>query len=131
MIAQASNTPYIDDIILSKFESDTVFIFRPNAVIRNDGFFVETVIPPHWVQDNTESKLYRIDLGTHYGRLFHRKDHDYEVLDSAFYRITTSGDAIYVHMGNRKVEAISPYRVEIKYLGIIPIPSFITRPLLD
>lgn len=122
LIEKPDNTHYFDDFILPRNGADTIYIFRPDAVIKNDGFVVETVIPPRWIQDKDDSKLYHIDLGTHYGRLFNKKDNNYEVLDSAFYRITTSGDALYIHTDIINMNIVQPYDFQNKLLGIIPMP---------
>lgn len=122
LIPKLDKTPHFEDFILSKIEADTIFLFRPGALIHNDGFTVETVTPPHWVQDAYDLKLYRINLGTHYGSLFHRIGSNYEVLDSTYFRMTAWGDALFIHTDTRKMEEVKPYDLQIKLFGILPMP---------
>lgn len=113
-------SPYFDDFILKKNISDTIYTFTDGLVVRNNGFVVETVIPPYWEQSQ-DTKKYSINKGSHFGKLFYKEGHNYEILDSSYFRITTSGESLYIHSVNRKLETIAPSNIQEKLFGIIPI----------
>ena len=109
---------YLDDFILPKDGSDTVYAFTDNAVIKNNGFYVETVTPPYWEQDTVNAKIYHINLGSHFGKLFHKVEPwDYEGLNEAYFRITTSGDTVIEH-DDGKEDVV--FKRETRLWGIIP-----------
>lgn len=90
-------------------------------VVRNNGFVIETVIPPYWEQSQEDTKKYSINKGSHFGELFYKEGHNYEILDSSYFRITTSGESLYIHSVNRKLETIAPLNIQQKLFGIIPL----------
>lgn len=126
--ASASNVQdliNVDDYILSRNSKDTVYVFSKDNIIKNNGFIVETVIPPYWKKDIENDKIYHLDLGNYYGKLFHQGKIgnvlDYEQLDNSYFRITASGETLYIHMCNRKLRKIPPLYIEERIFGIIPI----------
>lgn len=116
-------SPYYDDFILPTCVSDTLYTFREELVIKNKGFIVELVVPPYWEPDILDKKTLNFNTGTHFGKLFYMENHDYEILNSEYFRITTSGESLYVHTGNRKMKALTPFKMKVKLWGIIPIST--------
>ena len=114
-------SPYYDDFILPVCVSDTLYTFRDGLVIKNEGFIVELVVPPSWELDILDKTTLHLNKGTHFGKLFYRENFDFEMLDSKYFRITTSGGSIDIHIGNRKMQTQTPFNMKVKLWGIIPI----------
>lgn len=113
-------SPYFDDLILKRNIADTIYTFTDGLVVNNNGFVVETVTPPYWEQSPEDTNTYSINKGTHFGKLFHEKNHNYEILDSSYFRLTASGESLYIHSENRKIQKVSPSNIQEKLFGIIP-----------
>lgn len=125
----------VDDYILSRDSKDTIYVFSVENMVENNGFVVETVIPPHWEKDIKNDKIYHLNLGNYYEKLFHKEQTgdilDYETLDKSYFRITSYGESLYIHMCDRKLRKIHPLYMEEKIWGIIPIKKDLKSSTAD
>ena len=109
-----------DEFILPQNQSDTVFYFVDNTIIRNDGFVAEKVVAPFW-EDGPDPNVKTLNPGTHWGKLFHREGDNFQALDSAYFKISPAGESLRTKRGHYGLQEEVPYEVKELLLGILPI----------
>ena len=112
-----------DEFILPQNQSDTVFYFVDNKIIRNDGFVAEKVVAPFW-ENGPDSKIKSFNPGTHWGKLYHREGDYFQAVDTAYIAIAPAGESLRTYRKHFDFQQEVPYEVKELLFGVIPIRLF-------
>ena len=112
-----------DEFILPQNQSDTVFYFVDNTIIRNDGFVAEKVVAPFW-ENGPDPKIKPFNPGTHWGKLYHREGDYFQAVDTAYIAIAPAGESLRTYRKHFDFQQEVPYEVKELLFGVIPIRLF-------
>ena len=112
-----------DEFILPQNQSDTVFYFVDNKIIRNDGFVAEKVVAPFW-ENGPDPKIKSFNPGTHWGKLYHREGDYFQAVDTAYIAIAPAGESLRTYRKHFDFQQEVPYEVKELLFGVIPIRLF-------
>ena len=127
---------FFDEIILPKDVSDTIYLSMDELVVENNGFVVEKFVAPHLEADARNSRILKINYGTHYEKIFYieritRDNADYFVYDQVkdkYVRFTVGGGNLVVWLNHgMKSRPVVPVKGIVKVWGIIPIQMNLER----
>ena len=127
---------FFDEIILPKDVSDTIYLSMDELVVENNGFIVEKFVAPHLEADARNSRILKINYGTHYEKIFYieritRDNADYFVYDQVkdkYVRFTVGGGNLVVWLNHgMKSRPVVPVKGIVKVWGIIPIQMNLER----
>lgn len=127
---------FFDEIILPKDVSDTIYLSMDELVVENNGFVVEKFVAPHLERDARNSRILKINYGTHYEKIFYieritRDNADYFVYDQVkdkYVRFTVGGGNLVVWLNHgMKSRPVVPVKGIVKVWGIIPIQMNLER----
>ena len=118
---------FFDEIILPKDVSDTIYLSMDELVVENNGFVVEKFVAPHLERDARNSRILKINYGTHYEKIFYieritRDNADYFVYDQVkdkYVRFTVGGGGKFSCMVKSwyEISSCSPGKRNSKSLG--------------